>query len=101
MEILTEDSSVTIPGMDLGGKAHVVAWNRRDGYLTIKVEGGKYWGGIGQAQRYSPAHYDTYKVLDEVTWEPHPQKIRIAVERVVQHDVRTQPLDLSPRGSAR
>lgn len=90
MTVMVKDSSVEIHGVDLGGVSTLVAWARRDGFVTIKIPGGMYWSGRGQ-QAYSPARFATYKVL---TWIEAGDRFTFEVEKVIEHDLRATPLRL-------
>jgi len=54
-----------------GGSYRVVAKQGR--YLAIKVPGGKYWGGIGMLQGYSPTCFVVLECDDEDPDRPGSQ----------------------------
>lgn len=92
LKINPKDSTVEVIGVDMGGAMTVVAWNRRDGYLMVKVEGGKYWSGLGQPWAYAPARYVTFKALPrDVGGDPY----QFEAEVVVETPIRSTPLDLT------
>lgn len=96
--IVTADSTVKFTGVDMGGKATLVALNRADGYLVVRVEGGKYWSGLSM-QSYAPTTLYTFK-FDPSHFparEDGVDYIVLDAEKVIETPIRTQPVDLRPR----
>ena len=98
MKIDTSNSTVEFRGVDMGGTATVVAMNRRDGYLTVRVEGGMAWAGQGQ-QAYHPTTLYTFKVDPShiPAREDGVDYIILTGEKVIETPIRTKVLDLKPR----
>lgn len=95
--INTAESTVDFKGVDMGGKATVVALNRVDGYITVRVEGGNGWAGLGQ-QAYHPTTLYTFKVNpDHIPGRDQDVDTIILVgEKVIETPIRTKTVNLVP-----
>jgi hypothetical protein len=96
------DSTCRFHGVDYGPHLPVVvAWTGRmtnESYLTVKVDGGKYWSGLGQ-QSYAPAQFLTFLVTGQEAAQDQPVvhdgKVHLYVKQVIDHPIRAKALDLT------
>lgn len=76
------DGSIETPGIDFGPMKLVAL---RGDTLAVKVEGSKYWSGIGQPQAYAPAKFMIFEILDR----HDPDEGSLKVMELIQFPVRS------------